>query len=296
MGALGLSQRGQGASLGVAYEHCRQVARREARNFYYGFRLLPTPRRRAIYAAYAFSRLCDDVADGELPPGEKAHLLTQYRRDLDRCLAGQPQGPVFTALADAIHRYSIPPQYFGQLIDGVEMDLERRRYQTFAELYSYCQRVASVIGLITIEICGYREPALAREAAVDLGVALQLTNILRDVKEDGDRGRIYIPLEEMQWFDYTEGDLLQARATAAFHKLMEFQVRRALVYFQRGNRLLPLLPLRSRPCVAVLAGLYRAILERIATHPSAVLQERVGLTAAEKLALTGKLWLQSLLA
>jgi len=294
MAALRLRRGASEEALREAYEHCRRVTRREARNFYYGFRLLPASRRRAIYAAYAFSRLCDDVADGDLPLAEKARLLEEYRRELDICLAGMPRGPVFIALADAIDRYRIPPHHFHELINGVEMDLNRRRYETFAELYDYCYRVAAVVGLISIEIFGYREPPLARTYAVDLGVALQLTNILRDIKEDGARGRIYIPLEEMRRFGYSEADLLQGRANEAFLRLMDFQVRRARHYFQRGRRLLPLLPLRSRACVAVLQGIYAAILDRIAARPQAVFEGRVALTAAEKLALTGKLWLKSL--
>ncbi|HKZ50911.1 MAG TPA: squalene/phytoene synthase family protein [Dehalococcoidia bacterium] len=294
MATLGL-HREEETTLNSAYEYCRQVARREARNFYYGFRLLPPPRRRAIYAAYAFSRLCDDVADGDLPLEEKVGRLAQYRRGLDFSLAGRPEGPVFTALADAIHRYSIPAQYFQELIDGVEMDLGHRRYETFAELYGYCYRVAAVIGLITIEICGHREPSPARDFAIDLGVALQLTNILRDIKEDSVRDRIYVPLEEMEWFGYSESDLFQERATPAFRGLVGFQVRRAILYFERGQQLLPLLPFRSRACVAVLQGIYRAILKRIAAHPDAIFQGQVGLSGAEKLTLTGKLWFQSLL-
>ncbi len=276
------------ASLELAYAHCAQVARREAKNFYYGFLLLPPRQRRAIYAAYAFARLCDDIVDEEGDEAEKASRLAQVRRDLERCLAGQPEGPVFTALHHAVNAFSIPPEYLFRLVDGVEMDLHQRRYETFRDLERYCYLVASVVGLICIEVFGYRGAEEARRRAADLGIALQLTNILRDVQEDLGRDRIYIPQEEMAAFGYSEEALRRGETGPAFRRLMAFQVERAREYYRSGLRLLPLLPRRPRACVGAMAGIYLNILERIARRPEAVLQERVSLGTGAKLALAGR--------
>jgi phytoene synthase len=279
-----------------AYRHCQELTRREAKNFYYGFVLLPPPKRQAICVSYAFARGCDDIADANLEPEEKVRRLAEYRRQLEQCLQGHPSGPVFLALQDTIHRYRIPPEYFRQLIDGVEMDLTVCRYPTFADLRRYCYGVASTVGLISIEIFGYRDGPQARQHAEDLGIALQLTNILRDIREDAERGRIYIPQDEMERFGYSEADIFNGLANEAFLRLMQFQVARAREYFQRGRRLLPLLPRRCRACTAVLQGIYHRMLERIEAQPSAVLRERVSLSGGQKLALAGRELVRSLVA
>ncbi len=277
-----------------AYRYCQELAKREARNFYYGFILLPPAKRQAIYAVYAFARRCDDIVDDDLEPEEKVRQLAEYRRRLEQCLHGQPSGPTFLALQDTIRRYGIPPEYFWQLIDGVEMDLTVRRYPTFAELRRYCYGVASTVGLISIEIFGYRDGQQARQHAEDLGIALQLTNILRDIREDAHRGRIYIPQDEMERFRYSEADIFNGIVNEPSLHLMQFQVERAREYFERGRKLLPLLPRRSRACTAVLQGIYSRILERIEAQPSAVLRERVSLSGSQKLALAGRELVRSL--
>ena len=280
--------------LSAAYRHCQALTRREAKNFYYGFMLLPAKQRRAIYAAYAFARECDDIVDAGLPVEEASTRLAAQRELLDRCLQGSPQGPVFTALADAVRRYDIPRDYFYRLIEGVETDLTVRRYATFAELKRYCYLVASVVGLISIEIFGYEGGEEARGHAADLGIALQLTNILRDVQEDLQRGRIYLPEDELARFGYKSDFLRRGIANEAFHRLMAFQVARADEYFEEGGMLLPLLPRRARACVGVMAGIYRTILGDIRRRPETVLRQRVSLGTGQKLALAGRELVRSL--
>jgi len=280
--------------LSAAYRHCQALTRREAKNFYYGFMLLPARQRRAIYAAYAFARECDDIVDAGLPVEDASARLAAQRALLDRCLEGSPDGPVFTALADAVRRYDIPRDYFYRLIEGVESDLTVRRYATFDDLKRYCYLVASVVGLISIEIFGYKGGEAARGYAADLGIALQLTNILRDVQEDLGRGRVYLPEDELVRFGYKADFLRQGVANEAFQRLMAFQVARAEEYFEEGRMLLPLLPRRARACVGVMAGIYRTILDDIRQRPEAVLRQRVSLSAGQKLALAGRELVRSL--
>jgi phytoene synthase len=280
--------------LTAAYDHCQALTKREAKNFYYGFMLLPTRQRRAIYAAYAFARECDDIVDAGLPAEEASLRLAAYRESLDRCLEGHPQGPVFLALGDAIDSYRIPREYFYRLIEGVETDLTVRRYATFEELKRYCYLVASVVGLISISIFGYRGGEQARRHAADLGIALQLTNILRDIQEDLQRDRIYLPLDEMARFGYAEDDLQEGVVNEAFRQLMAFQAERAGQYFESGRRLLPYLSRRARACVGVMASIYSTILDDIQREPEMVLKRRVSLTAGQKLALAGRELVRSL--
>jgi phytoene synthase len=281
-------------ALAAAYEHCRTLTRREAKNFYYGFRLLSAPRRRAIYAAYAFARQCDDIVDAGLPTGDAALQLAAYRESLDRCLQGSPEGPVFLALADAVERYAVPHDYFYRLIEGVETDLTVSRYESFEQLKRYCYLVASIVGLISIEVFGYDGGEEARRHAEDLGIALQLTNILRDLQEDLQRDRIYLPQDELARFGYTEDDLRAGSANSAFRSLMAFQVARAREYYESGRQLFPYLPRRARACVGVMAGIYSRILADIEREPQTVLSRRVSLSAPQKLALAGRELVRSL--
>jgi len=277
-----------------AYEYCRALTRREARNFYYGFMLLPPEQRRAIHAAYAFARECDDIVDGDMAAEEAARLLEEQRLRLDACLNGEPDGPVFEALAHAVARFHIPSAYFQALVDGVSMDLTRSRYADFNELKAYCRGVASTVGLISIEIFGYEGGEASRRSAADLGVALQLTNILRDVREDGERGRIYIPLDEIGSFGYSEGELLAGEVTPAYRHLVAFQAMRAKEYFSRGRMLLPHLPRRARACVGVMTGIYQSILSGIERDPPVVFRRRLSVGTPRKLALAGREVMRSL--
>jgi 15-cis-phytoene synthase len=275
------------SSLGAAYDYCQELTRREARNFYYGFMLLPNDQRRAIYAAYAFARECDDIADSGLPRDVAAKQLAAYRRDLEECLAGKPNGPVFEALAHAVTKYRIPREYLFDLISGVEMDLEKARYASFDDLKAYCYHVASTVGLISIEIFGY-DGAEAKRSAAELGTALQLTNILRDVAEDATRGRIYIPLDELDWFGCEEADVLAGRVTPELRRLIAFQADRARHHYAEGRKLLPHLRGRARACVGVMAGIYSTILDDIERDPGVIFRRRVSLSGPQKLALAGR--------
>ena len=281
-------------SLTDAYEECRLITRREAKNFFYAFITLPAAKRRAIYAAYAFCRYCDDAVDEQAFPDAKQAALRRLTDRLDDAYRSRPEGPVFTALAHTAQTYHIPQRYFQDVIRGVEMDLANNRYQTFEELRLYCYRVASVVGLICLQIFGYRHPK-AREYAVDLGLAMQLTNILRDVQEDMVRDRIYLPLEEIQRFGYSEKELRNEVRNDAQRRLIAFQVQRAQSLFQNGAQLLPYLSTRSRACPAVLAAIYTRILRRIASNDYNVFGGRISLSSREKLLVMTTTWLKSLL-
>ncbi|MFQ5860782.1 MAG: presqualene diphosphate synthase HpnD [Dehalococcoidia bacterium] len=278
--------------LDSAYEQCRRITRAEAKNFYYAFITLPANKRRAIYASYAFCRLCDDATDDVLPLQEKLQRLRETEEQLQLAYQGQPPGPLFTALAHAASQYHIPQEYFQEVLRGVEMDLTVTRYRTFEELRTYCYRVASAVGLICLEVFGYRDPE-AKEHAVDLGLAMQLTNILRDVREDLERDRIYLPQEEMEQFGYSEEELRQGVVNQAFLELMHFQAQRARRYFDSGLRCLPFLSWRARACPAVLGGIYQRILDRLEASQFNVFDGRLSLSSREKLFLTARLWLQS---
>ena len=272
-----------------AYDHCQRIAKQHARNFYYAFRTLPAKKRRAIYAAYAFCRYCDDIADDNLPIEEKRTLFAGTRRMLSESRNGRSNHPVFAALEDACEYFQIPADYLEEVIQGVEMDLTWTRFETFEQLHAYCYKVASVVGLICIEVFGYDDPK-AKEYAIDLGVAMQLTNIMRDIKEDAQRGRVYLPLDEIKSFGYSEKELLDGVVNDAFRELMIFQSGRARRYFASGRRLIPLLHTESRACPAVLHGLYSAILDRIEQAGFNVFDRRIGLSAPQKLFLTARLW------
>lgn len=280
-----------------AYERCAAITRTEAANFYYGIRLLPRERRRAMCAAYAFARRIDDVGDGGLPPERKLELLAQAGEQLAQLEAsGVPpdaSDPVLVALADAHVRFSLPPGALGELIEGVRMDVEGIRYERFEELVLYCRRVAGAIGRVCLAIFAKRRAAgadgeLDREQieslADDLGVALQLTNILRDVREDAENGRVYLPAEDLRRFGLpTDPAGLQGAGGERSERLVRFQAERAEQWFDRGLQLLPLLDRRSAACVAAMAGIYHRLLQRIEADPARALRTRTSLSGAEKL-------------
>ncbi|MEE8466173.1 MAG: presqualene diphosphate synthase HpnD [Dehalococcoidia bacterium] len=277
-----------------AYEACRIITRREAKNFYYAFLTLPTAKRRAIYAAYAFCRHCDDSVDEETSTDAKLTALADLHSNLAATYSGNASSPVFLALADVAQRYEIPQDYFQEIILGVESDLVKNRFENFDELREYCYRVASVVGLICLQIFGYENDD-AKEYAVDLGLAMQLTNIIRDVREDLEMGRVYLPQDEMARFGYSEEDLKNGVRNQAFLDLMQFQSQRAREYFDRGFKLLPYLSRRSRACPAVMGALYSKVLDRIAASDYDVLESRVSLSKAEKIRITAQTWLGSML-
>ncbi|GBD22887.1 All-trans-phytoene synthase [bacterium HR29] len=276
-----------------AAEWCRAYTKERAKNFYYAFAVLPDDQRAAIYAAYAFSGYVDDIVDELDDPNEQRRLLEDARARLHLAKAGVREGPLFSALGAALDRFAIPLEYFERLVDGVEMDLTRTRYETWPELREYCFHVASMVGLICTAIFGARGGEKAEKAATDLGIALQIVNIMRDVREDAARGRVYFPHEELARFGLTAEEILAGTYDERFVALMRHYHRRARLYYRRGRELLPLLDLRPRMCVNVLQGVYAAILGRIARRRYDVLSERVALSAAEKLALVGWLCLRA---
>ncbi len=295
------------SDLDRAYDYCQRVARARARNFYYVIRMLPRPKRRAIYATYAVCRLWDDIADDDMPSDRKRALFVETRRSLASAfieasggangrdptqdpIQASEQPPEFVALSDTARAYNIPSQYFEAVLDGVESDLATSRYANFAELRDYCRKVASAVGLICISIFGYEEPSAERYAE-DMGIALQLTNVLRDIKEDAERDRIYIPQDEMAEFGYGEDDLARGVIDDRFKALMEFQVERARSYYERSRPLFDLVEPEARACLRGLHTAYGAILERIERNGYDVFSRRIGLSGREKFAIAARLWI-----
>ncbi len=296
------------SELSDSYARCEAITREQAANFYYGIRLLAPERRRALCAAYAFARRIDDIGDGELPDEQKLERLQQAEVQLRELGAGGAGGdPVLVALADASGRFQIPAGALQELIEGVRMDVHETRYETFEELVVYCRRVAGAVGRVCLSIFGSRPAAdggpSAETLADDLGVALQLTNILRDVREDAENGRVYLPGEDLRRFGLADGIPLAelparlARLALApvaagsdgpggeldeLSSLVRFEADRAQQWFERGMQLLPLLDRRSAACVRAMAGIYHRLLERIEGDPERVLRERVSLSTREK--------------
>jgi phytoene synthase len=268
-----------------AYRHCEEVTKGAAANFFYGIRLLPGPKRRAMCAVYAFARRIDDIGDGELPTARKLAELDAARRRLASLGAGT-EDPVLVALADARARFPLPADALADLIDGVEMDARGTRYETFDELVLYCRRVAGSTGRLCLAIFEPREPARAVRLADDLGVAMQLTNILRDVREDREHGRVYLPVEDLRRFGCEDLPATAcgggAPAPAAMAELVRFEAARTREWFDRGLELQELLDKRSAACVLAMSGIYRRILERIDREPGEVLRRRVSLPVWEK--------------
>jgi 15-cis-phytoene synthase len=265
----------------ASYHYCEGVARARARNFYYSFGLLSPPRRSAICAIYAFMRYCDDLSDDDARP-DRAEAIARWKRDLEAALTGRFSGhPVWPAFHDAVSRYQIPHGYFFDMIEGVSSDLEPRRIQTFDELYRYCYLVASVVGLTIIHIFGFDSPE-ALPLAETCGIAFQLTNILRDVKEDADRGRVYLPEEDLRRFGVPPAALAGAQNPPGFEDLMLFEVARAESYYQASRPLTRLISVESRSSLWALIEIYHRLLKRIEKSGFDVLARRIRVPAWEK--------------
>ncbi len=265
-----------------SYAHCRRVARTRARNFYYSFLLLSREQKDAMCAIYAFMRFCDDLSDEE---GGSRAAIERWRTELDEALAGRlPPNPVWPAFCDSVTRYAIPHRYFQEMIYGVSSDLEPRSIATFDELYQYCYKVASVVGLTIIHIFGFESPH-ALELAEKCGIAFQLTNILRDVREDADRGRTYLPWEDLARFGV---DPARLEHDERFIALMRFEAARARRYYDESWPLLDLIQRRSRPSLWALMRIYSRLLERIERSNYDVLDRRISLPVWEKLSIVGR--------
>jgi 15-cis-phytoene synthase len=308
------------AQLTMAYSVCRGITRTNAKNFYYAFLVLPKRKREALCAVYAFMRRCDDIADdSSLSLEERRFKLDTWLDALHRAQQGQPSDdPILLALTDAQRRYTIPAGLLDELAMGTAMDVmdpqpESPRvegaeapvsaaaaapgltvqYRTFDDLKLYCYRVASVVGLVCINIFGYRDPA-AEPLAEQCGLAFQLTNIIRDVKEDAAMGRVYLPEEDLAKFGLSATDLLSAPDAARFRPLLMLEADRAREFYQAGDQLIPYIAEDSQPALWVLVNIYRKLLEKIAERQYDVFSGKVSLTVSEKLRILGKGFLQRL--
>lgn len=265
------------------YRACERTTRSAARNFALGIALLPPDRRRALSAVYWFAHSADEAVDGAAPSEARRARLEGIRTSLDRALDGDPPGPEWAALVDATRRYDVPSDLYRRLLEGVARDLEPLRTPDWEATRAYCYDVASVVGLVGLRIFGGRGLAAERDAE-ELGYALQLTNILRDVREDARRGRWYIPLDETERFGVSPETVALGEAGPGWDALVAVQVERARRFYAAGPRLRARLPRSTRACPAAMAGVYRGILERIADDPRAPLRERVSLGRLAKLA------------
>jgi len=290
------------SQLAVAYSVCRSITRTSAKNFYYAFLVLPKPKRQALCAVYAFMRRCDDITDDtSLPLRDRREKLETWLNDFHRVLAGQPTDePVLLALADTQRKYRIPIELLNQLAYGTGMDVQEQgsseltvQYKTFDDLYVYCYRVASVVGLVCIRVFGYRDPG-AEPLAERLGLAFQLTNIIRDVREDAEMGRVYIPQEDLANYGISPTEFRTATDAARFRTLLAMEADRAREYYSSGDELIPLIDEDSQPALWVLATIYRRLLDKIAAQQYDVFHGRVSLTVREKLTILGKGFLKRL--
>jgi len=259
------------------------MARAAARNFYYGFRLLPPPKRDALCALYAFMRQVDDVSDSLRDAADKRERLAVWRATLDRALAGEyDPNPIWLAFHHTVARYGIPPRYFHDLISGAEMDLHITSYATFDRLREYCYRVAGAVGLTCLYVFGFEQPR-APDLAEKLGIAFQLTNILRDLPRDLALGRIYVPQEDLRRFGCSAEDLARQRVSPSFVELMRFEAERAWRFYAEGTQLIALVSPDSRPALWALARIYSGILEKIEARGYDVFSSPpAGLSAPEK--------------
>jgi phytoene synthase len=274
----------------------RALTKASRSNFYYAFLFLPRPQREALYAVYAFCRVSDDLVDEAAAaprntPARTLERLTAWRADLDACFRGEARHPVLQRLGETVRAFRIPRLYFEELVNGVEMDLKKTRYASFAELQQYCYRVAGVVGLMCIEIFGYRRPE-TRTYAEHLGTAFQLTNILRDLGTDMDRGRLYLPQEDLARFGLAEDHIAHRQRTPAFHALMRFEVARARHFYEAASAALPAEDRRAMLAPEIMAATYARLLHRIEASGYDVFTRRIRLSDAERIWLALCCWLR----
>jgi 15-cis-phytoene synthase len=277
-------------NLEEAERYCHSMARREAKNFYWGFISLPREQRNAIYALYDFARQVDDEADAAANTPDLPGRLRVHRERLAKCVRGEYDDPVMQVLSVAVKRFAIPEAELQMLVDGCEMDGTKTRYETWDDLRKYCNLVASVVGRMCVRIFGFDDDA-ALERADDLGIALQLTNILRDVREDVGLGRIYLPQEDLRRFGVTEDALMNGGAIDGWEALIDFESLRAREYFSQGYKVLDYIERRPAACVRTMAGIYERILEKIERDPTLPLHRRAGLSSTEKIGAMVRAWL-----
>ena len=271
-------------------EYCQQKAAASGSSFYYSFLFLPPERRRAITALYAYCREVDDVVDETHEPDIAAAKLAWWRAEVRGLFAGNPQHPVTKALQPHLAIRSITPEKLNDIIDGMEMDLTQTRYLDWAGLERYCDRVAGVVGLLAAGIFGYRD-ARTLDYARDLGIAFQLTNIIRDVGEDARKNRIYLPMEDLKQFGVPASDILNANHTAQFGKLMAFEAERARRHYEKAMQALPRADRKSQRPGLIMAAIYRALLDEIERDGFRVLAQRTSLTPLRKFWIAWRTWI-----
>lgn len=272
------------------YAYCQSKAAASGSSFYYSFLFLPEDRRRAITALYAFCREVDDVVDDCTDPATARATLAWWRQELAAAFHGTPQHPVTRALAEIAPRFNLAEPRLAEIIDGMQMDLDFNRYPSFDVLRQYCHRVAGVVGELSAEIFGYQDRRTL-EYAADLGMAFQLTNIIRDVGEDARRDRIYLPLDEIERHGVSAADITAARETVDFRRLIEFQIERALGYYREAFAKLPAVDRRAQRAGIVMAAIYRTLLDEIRRDGCRVLSRRTSLTPVRKLWIAWRTWL-----
>jgi 15-cis-phytoene synthase len=266
-------------ALDQSYKYCQRVARKRAKNFYYSFLLLSRQQRKAMCAIYAFMRYCDDLSD---EPGATRGAINRWRAELENALDGRFSGhALWPAFYHTVRQFGIPSNYFQEMIEGVASDLEPRRMETFDQLRRYCYQVASVVGLTAIHVFGF-DTKSALPLAAKCGVAFQLTNILRDIREDAERDRIYLPAEDLRQYGVSEEDLRMGHRTDNFLALMRFEAARARAYYDESRPLLEMIHPRSRPSLWALIAIYSGLLERIERSNYDVFTRRVRLSPLEK--------------
>jgi len=267
-----------------AYAYCRSIAHKHGANFSVGFRFLPRTKRRAVYAAYAFCRWADDIADD---PGDNIlGRLDDWQRELDACYAGRPNHPITIALADALEHFAIPRSAFVALIDGCRQDTVKSRYETFEELLHYCELVAASISDISLAIFGYRRDSAIAHGR-DLSTALQLTNVTRDIGDDLSRDRVYLPQEELRRFGVTEREIFERVESDRMRALIQFQVERAESYFRAAEPLLDELDFDARFPVLLMGGVYATVLGKLKKDPFTAIRQRLSLSTLQKMLVVG---------
>ena len=271
-------------------EYCQQKAAGSGSSFYYSFLFLPAGRRRAITALYAFCREVDDIVDEGMEPQLAAAKLAWWRSEIANLCAGKPQHPVTRALLPFQKEFSIDEKHLGEIVDGMEMDLTQSRFLDWPGLERYCYRVAGVVGLLAAGIFGYRDPRTL-DYAKNLGIAFQLTNIIRDVGEDARKNRIYLPMEDLKRFGVTAADILNGRQTPQFEELLKFETKRAKGYYESALNALPAEDRRAQRPGLIMAAIYRALLEEIELDGFRVLEHRTSLTPLRKFWLAWKTWI-----
>jgi len=263
-------------------QYCQDKAAQSGSSFYYSFLFIPAEQRRAITALYAFCKEVDDVVDECSDSDVARRKLDWWREEIERCFSGQARHPITRALEQSVQKHNLPIEYFQEIIDGMAMDLEQTRYESFSELALYCHRVAGVVGLLSAEVFGHQQRDTLKYAQ-ELGMALQLTNIIRDVREDSERGRIYLPLDELLEYRINPHDILQGNVTDSLQELLAFQAQRARQYYQRALSHLPAQDRYAQRSGVIMAAIYQTLLDEMEADNFRVTQQRVKLTPLRKL-------------